>query len=82
MEGKEPTVEYIHFVQGMDQVMIMASIVAFLIAIMLFILHKVKVGTIKSLKDKYDYSRINQIKIYQFVYFAFAAAIFFFGNTK
>lgn len=81
MEGKEPTAEYIQFVNGMDQIMIIAAAVALAIAVILFILHKVKVGAIKSLKGKYDYIRLNQIKNYQFLYFAFAGAIFFFGNT-
>ena len=54
MEGREPTTEYIQFVNGMDQVMIIAAAVALVIAIIIFILHKVKVGAIKSLKGKYD----------------------------
>ncbi len=81
MEGKEPTTEYIQFVNGMDQIMLIASAVAVIIAIVLFIIHKVKLSSIKSLKGKYDYIRINQIRNYQFVFFAFAAAIFFIGNT-
>lgn len=81
MEGKKPTAEYIQFVNGMDQIMIIAAIVALILAIVLFILHKGKVNMIKSLKGKYDYIRLNQIKNYQFVYFAIAGAIFFFGNT-
>jgi phosphate/sulfate permease len=81
MEGKKPTAEYIQFVNGMDQIMIIAAIVALVLAIVLFILHKGKVNMIKSLKGKYDYIRLNQIKNYQFVYFAIAGAIFFFGNT-
>ena len=79
MEKASP--EYIQFVNGMDQIMYIAAAVAIFIAILLFIIHKVKVTAIKSLKGKYDYIRLNQIKNYQFVYFAFAGAIFFFGNT-
>jgi len=81
MEGKEPTAEYIQFVNGMDQVMFIASAVALIAAVILFIVYKGKLAAIKSLKGKYDFIRINQIKNYQYVYFAIAGAIFFFGNT-
>ena len=81
MEGKKPTEEYIHFVYAMDQVMFIAMALALVAAIVLFIVYKGKLAAIKSLKDKYDYIRLNQIKNYQYVYFAIAAALFFFGNT-
>jgi hypothetical protein len=81
MEGKEPTAQYIQIVEGMDQIMFIALAVALIGALVLFIIHKIKLGAIKSLKGKYDYIRQNQIKNYQYVFFAIATAIFFFGNT-
>ena len=73
--------EYIQFVYNMDQVMYIAAAGALVVAIVLFIIHHVKLGAIKSLKGKYDYIRLNQIKNYQQVYFAIATGFFFFGNT-
>ena len=81
MEGKEPTAEYISLVEGMDQFMFIALAIALIAALVLFIMHKVKLGAIKSLKGKYDYIRLKQITYYQYVFFAMAAAIFFYGNT-
>lgn len=73
--------EYIKFVEGWHQVMYIASAVSVVLAIVIFFIHKIKLSMIKSYKGKYDYIRLNQIKNYQLVYFAFAAAIFFIGNT-
>lgn len=73
--------EYIRFVEVWHQVMYIAAAVSLLLAIILFLVHKIKLGAIKSFKGKYDYIRLNQIRNYQVVYFVLAAAIFFLGNT-
>jgi len=61
--------------------MYIAAAVALALALVLFLIHKIKIGAIKSFKGKYDYIRLNQIRNYQVVFFIIAAAIFFFGNT-
>jgi hypothetical protein len=73
--------EYIKFVEGWHQIMYIAAAVSLVLSIVLFIIHKAKLAAIKSYKGKYDYIRVNQIRNYQFVYFALAGAIFFIGNT-
>jgi hypothetical protein len=78
---QEVSQEYIQFVNGMHQIMYITSAVSLLLAFLIFIVYKVKLAAIKSLKGKYDYIRLHQIKNYQYVYFAVAGAIFFFGNT-
>ena len=42
MEGKEPTAEYIQFVNGMDQIMIIAAAVALAIAVILLYFIKLR----------------------------------------
>lgn len=79
MEQVSP--EYIQFVDAWHKVMYIACAVSLLLALILFSIHKIKLAAIKTLKGKYDYIRLNQIRTYQFVYFALAGAIFFIGNT-
>ena len=73
--------EYIRFVEVWHQIMYVATAVSLVLALIVFIVHKVKIAAIKSYKGKYDFIRLNQIRNYQVVYFIFAAAIFFLGNT-
>lgn len=73
--------EYLQFINGWHQIMYIASGVAIALSLVLFIIYKIKLGAIKSLKGKYDFIRLNQVKSYQLVFFALAGAIFFFGNT-
>lgn len=72
---------YIRFVEVWHQIMYIATGVALVLALLLFILHNIKIGAIKTHKGKYDYIRLNQIRNYQVVFFVIAAAIFFIGNT-
>ncbi len=73
--------EYIQFVNAWHQIMVIAAIVSLVVSVIIFIIYKVKLGAIKSYKGKYDFILRNQIKNYQYFYFAIAAAIFFYGNT-
>ena len=50
MEKASP--EYIQFVNGMDQIMFIAAGVGIIIAILLFVIYKVKLSVIKSVKGK------------------------------
>ncbi len=73
--------EYVRFINGWHQVMYIASFISLLLAPIIFLFHRIKVAGIKTLKGKYDYIRLAQIRNYQIVYFAIAASIFFLGNT-
>lgn len=73
--------EYVRFVEIWHQIMYIAAAVSVLLALVLFIIHKIKIGAIKTYKGKYDYIRLNQIRNYQVIYFIVAAGIFFIGNT-
>jgi hypothetical protein len=73
--------EYIRFVEVWHQIMYIATGVSIALAIIVFVVHKIKIGAIKTFKGRYDFIRINQIRNYQVVYFIVAAAIFFIGNT-
>lgn len=73
--------EYVRFVEVWHQIMYIASAVSLFLALVIFLVHKIKIGAIKTYKGKYDYIRLNQIRNYQVVYFVVAAAIFFLGNT-
>ena len=73
--------EYIRFVEVWHQIMYVATAVALVLALIVFLVHKIKIGAIKSHKGRYDFIRINQIRNYQVVYFILAAALFFYGNT-
>lgn len=72
---------YHQFLEGWHQIMIIATLVSVIIAILVLIIHFVKLSAIKTYKGKYDYLNLNRIKAYQLFYFALAAAVFFFGNT-
>ena len=61
--------------------MTIAAIVAVIVASLIVIVHRVKYSAIRSMKGKYDYLKLNQVRAYQFMFFAFSAAIFFYGNT-
>jgi len=73
--------EYVRFIDGWHQVMYIAAVISVVLALVIFLFHRIKVAGIKTLKGKYDYIRLAQIRNYQFVYFAIAASIFFMGNT-
>ncbi|MEN8250221.1 MAG: hypothetical protein ABFS32_14910, partial [Bacteroidota bacterium] len=73
--------EYIRFIENWHQIMYIAAGLSLILSLVLFILYKARVSAIKTYKGKYDFIRLNQIKNYQFVYIAMAAAIFFIGNT-
>lgn len=73
--------EYIKFIESWHQIMYIATGLALILSVVLFIVYKARVSAIKTNKGKYDFIRLNQIKNYQFVFLAIAAAIFFYGNT-
>jgi len=73
--------EYIKFINAWHQIMYIATGLSLVLALVLYLIHVFKLSAIKTYKGKYDYIRLNQIKNYQFVGFAVAAAIFFYGNT-
>ncbi len=79
MENSEPA--YRQFLEGWHQIMIIATIVSVVTALVFLIIHYVKLSAIKSNKGKYDYLKLNRIRAFQFFYFALAAAIFFYGNS-
>ena len=61
--------------------MIIAAIVSVIVAVIIVIIHRIKGAAIKTPKGKYDYLKLNQIRVYQYMFFALSAAIFFIGNT-
>lgn len=73
--------EYIRFLENWHQIMYIASGLSLILSLVIFIIYKSRVSAIKTHKGKYDFIRLNQIKNYQFVFLAIAAAIFFYGNT-
>ncbi len=73
--------EYNQFLQGWHQIMYIAAIISIIAALVILIIHVLKLSAIKTYKGKYDYLKLNRIKAYQFFYFGLAAAVFFAGNT-
>ena len=63
--------------------LIMWSLTAFsvLVAVFLYLGYKIKYGSQKTLKDKFDLASEKQVKAYLNSNFVIAAAIFFFTNT-
>jgi hypothetical protein len=79
MENKSQA--YIDFITGWHHFMTIAAIVAIIAAVIIVIVHRIKFSAIKSLKGKYDYLKLNQVRAYQIMFFVFSASIFFYGNT-
>lgn len=72
---------YRQFLEGWQQIMIIAAIVSIITAFVILLIHYIKFSAVKTYKGKYDYLKLNRIRAYQFFYFSLAAGMFFFGNT-
>ncbi|MBX2963005.1 MAG: hypothetical protein KF687_10875 [Cyclobacteriaceae bacterium] len=61
--------------------MIIGAIVMVTIGILIYLLHNLKVASIKELHRKYDYLNKHEIKYYKLVFYCFGAALAFGINT-
>ncbi len=73
--------EYVAFLESWHQIMYILAGLSLAMSLGIFLYHKIKVAAIKTYKGKYDYILMNQVRAYQYVVYAFAAALFFYGNT-
>ncbi len=71
---------YIDFLEVWHQVMVISSILAIILAIVVFIYHNVKVGSIKDYKDKYDYISLYEIKNYKWSFILLGIAVALYAN--
>ncbi len=69
------------FLEIWSQIMIIGSIVSIVVGIFIFIYHKKKTSSFKDYKDKYDYLKLKEIKMYFYTFLAFGIAIAMFLNT-
>src|SRR5688572_13963445 len=70
MENFQPS----PFLNAWHQIMLYGSIALFVGGILFYIFHLVKVSTIKSYKDKYDYISRREIRNLELIFILFAVA--------
>lgn len=73
--------QFVEFLESWHQVMIIAAIIAGAICIFTFIYHKVKVSSLKSYKDQWDYINTKEAKNYMVGVVALVLVVFFLLNT-
>lgn len=69
------------FLDTWHGIMIIGALIFFVTSIAIFIYHQVRVSTIKNFKEKYDYIRENEIKIYKICFICIAIAVGMLINT-
>ena len=72
---------YVNFLEVWQQIMIASSILAIVLAIVLFIYHNIKIKTLKEYKEKYDYISLYEIKTYKWVFILLGVAMAMYSNS-
>jgi hypothetical protein len=72
---------YLKFLDVWNNVMIVGAVILFVAAVLVYIFHKIRLASIKDLKQKYDYLSQYDIKMQMRSIWLFAVAILFLLNT-
>lgn len=63
------------------QVMFIGAITSLAVAIIIYVVHNLRVSALKDFKQKYDYIRRNEIKHYKYAFISIAVGVAFIINT-
>lgn len=72
---------YLKFLDVWNNVMLVGAVILFIVAVLIYIFHKIKVASMKDLKQKYDYLSQYDIKMQMRSIWLFATAALFLLNT-
>ncbi|MEM6524559.1 MAG: hypothetical protein AAF693_12230 [Bacteroidota bacterium] len=69
------------FLVMFHSIMIVGAIIMLIVALLIWLYHRIKVSSITDYKAKYDYIRKNEIKTYKYAFIALAIGVALFINT-
>jgi len=73
---------YLKFLDIWNNTMVIGAIVLLIASVLVFIYHKIRIGSLKDVKQKYDYLNENDIKMQMTSIWLFAGAVLLMLNTS